>query len=278
MRPSKTRNIGVTGITLPEQFSAISESFTLLCEKYYDDQKETPTPRLMTGVLVSDETINEVSNRCPSRYPPLKNLGPLFQKAESEGVLCLAHYNTENPQNILDECENVLEKVGPSLKGFQLNLRWPDPGQIVELRRRHPNLYLLLQIGSRALSDCAGSQKDSRSYYDANELVSYLKSYESCLNGVLLDPSGGRGKLLEAYQLQLLVNVLNQGSDTLDIGVAGGLSSETITILQGLSWICPRLSIDAEGKLRNTKDDSLSLSKVEAYLEAALKLFYQERA
>jgi hypothetical protein len=268
------RNIGVTGFMSVEELKTAQDLFIRLFEQHEAaHEKENSEPRLMAGILVSSKTIEGIPDRYPGRYPKPQKLTDLFLEANSWNTRNLAHYNTDTPENLVEECEQVMEVVGPSLDGFQLNIRWPDPVLVKELRRRHPRLHILLQVGGGALSHFARGREGAFSRYDTEGFMAKVLEYGGSLNEILLDPSGGRGEALQAGHLTPLVRELMK-VEGLGIGVAGGLSGETMGLVSELVPVCSYLSIDAEGRLRNSEDDSLNLERVEVYLKAAFELFY----
>jgi hypothetical protein len=230
------------------------------------------SPRLMVGILVSSKTINGVENRYPARYPKPQALPALFLEATHYSTLNLAHYNTRTPENLLAECARVMDVAGAPLHGFQLNLCWPDPAAVYALRRRYPELHILLQVGAEALRCYYRNGKGGAAHYDAKGLAAKVREYEG-IDGVLLDASDGQGRLLDPELMKSPVYEL-MNTDGLGIGVAGGLCAEAIPLLKGLAAVCPYLSIDAQGRLRSQDTDVLDLVEMEAYLRAAFTQFY----
>jgi hypothetical protein len=269
------RNIGVTGFMSLWELMFAQEVFYKLFERHQAaHQKENSEPRLMAGILVSSKTINGIANRYPGRYPRPEMLTDLFIEANRHNTLSLAHYNTDTPENLVTECEKVMDLVGPAMHGFQLNVRWPEPELLKELRYCHPELHILLQVGGKALGEfMLGGWEGESLEYDTSAFMAKVASYGGSINEILLDPSGGKGQPLQANHLAPLVRELMK-VEGLGIGVAGGLSGKTIGLVSELVPVCPYLSIDAEGRLRNPDDDSLNLEQVEAYLRAAFDLFY----
>jgi len=247
VRTLPKRNIGVTGFMSVDELRVVQDQFIQLFGEHKEAHKEKNSePRLMAGILVSSKTINGLTNRYPGRYPKPENMRSLFKEANHYNTLNLAHYNTDNPISLIAECEHVMEVAGSSLHGFQLNICWPNPSLIKELRRRYSELFILLQVGANALSDFAIGSERAFSRYDVGGFMTKVSQYEGCLDGVLLDPSAGKGQLLEPHRLISLVQAL-MNVDGLGIGVAGGLSAETINQVSDLGRVCPYLSIDAEG-------------------------------
>ncbi|HSI21186.1 MAG TPA: hypothetical protein VLA04_05850, partial [Verrucomicrobiae bacterium] len=206
MRTLPKRNIGVTGFMSAGELVAVQQRFSQLCELHKSE------PRLMAGVLISDKTAAGVVNRHPGRFPRPESLQPLLA-AVGPQTLSLAHFNTHKREEMVAQCEQILELAGENLHGFQLNICWPEPMLVQELRKRHPKLHILLQIGAHALKKVR---------HDGRLLTEKLATFEGCVDEVLLDPSGGKGIPMDTKSLLPLVEALMR-MDGLGIGVAGGL-------------------------------------------------------
>jgi hypothetical protein len=274
VRTLPKRNIGVTGFMSVEELRIVQDQFIQLFGQHKEAHKvNNSEPRLMAGILISSKTISGRLNKHPGRYPKPETWKGLFEEANHYNTLNLAHYSTDNPTRLVEECECLMEVAGLALHGFQLNIHWPDSSLIKELRNRYSELYILLQIGVKSLSDFVVVREGVFSRYNVDGLMNKLSEYDNCLDGVLLDPSGGKGQIFEANRFVPLVKAM-MSIEGLGIGVAGGLSADTLSQVNDLAQVCPYLSIDAEGRLRNTEDDSLNLEKVNTYLGAAFDLFY----
>lgn len=269
------RMIGVTGFMTAQELRFAQDLFGRLVTFYgLDDKSEEERPQLMAGILVSRKTANGIPDRYPNRYPKPEALPALLQEASrSSATLSLVHYNTDTPDNLLSECEKLIQVAGPNLQGLQLNLCWPHPALTQELHRRYPDFFITLQVGSQALQQFELRKNGEFCAYEAIRMVVQVQQYEDSIQGILLDPSGGRGETLQSARLLPLVQALTHRTG-LSVGVAGGLSGRTIGLLNNLPEACPYLSIDAEGRLRNLHDDSLNLSAVAMYLSAAFDIFY----
>lgn len=269
-----TRSIGVTGFRSALELRLVHMLFHRIYREHLDTNKKgVRPPRLMTGILVSSKTLYGYSNWYLRRYPRPTALPDLCRQASSLETFNLVHYSTDTPECMVDDCIKVMRFTESLLKGIQFNLYWPNPAHLQMLRRRYPELYFLLQVGNRALDEFARGSSEESFRYDTRGFITRVKKYEGLIDGILLDPSGGRGRPLEPDRLAPLVKELQQ-YPRLDIGVAGGLSGNSMELIRDLADICPYLSIDAEGRLRNPEDDSLALMEVMSYLKAAFDLFY----
>lgn len=212
--------------------------------------------RLMVGVLVSDRTLAGLSNKWPRRYPTTGNVADIF--VDDPRVLNLIHYNTHNPDTLYDDLMNMTELVGGrNLHGFQLNVTWPNVGEVYRYRQAHPEKYIVLQVGSQALHIAQNPEGFRKC----------LGGYIACINAVLIDPSGGQGK---EFNPDMAFDYLQMTwhYKTIQPVIAGGLGPRTLHLLNRLIPVFPNLSIDAEGQVRDQNDD-LSCESVRIYAEDA---------
>lgn len=250
--------IGVTGFMEKREV----ESFLTAVSRPFFTAFPTsfPTRELMIGVLASQKTLLGQSHKRPNRYPSMERLGDIF--VSHPAVLNLVHYNSKDMTTLVEQLREITYLAGPRLHGFQLNMAWPIPEILAEIKADLKKT-IVLQIGGHALELVDHSPKRLH-----NRLFRY-----GCIGSVdhvLLDASGGLGRLLEPDRLRDYLSVLQDLP--FSFGVAGGLSPTTLSQLEPLIEEFPRLSIDAEGRLRD-KDDNLDLVKAEQYVLEALRIF-----
>lgn len=241
--------IGVTGFTFKTEVCVALAAFL-------------PTSRhlLMVGVLASGKTIEGEQNKWPARYPLAANLGSVF--VDDPRALNLIHFNTKELATLEVQLAKARELAGPLCHGFQLNIAWPDPKVLVQLRKQEKPPVIVLQIGARALE---------LMNYSAKRLARQVAhDYTGLIDYVLLDPSGGAGSLLNPAQAVDCLRALEDRQiPQLGLGVAGGLCGLTIPgVLPAIADQFPDVSIDAEGRLRDD-EDRLSLQEVVRYIETA---------
>ena len=218
--------------------------------------------KLMMGLLASSKTIEGVPNKWPNRYPTLENIGSIFQN--DPRALNLIHFNTKDPSLLFEQMLKAHSLAGPHCHGFQLNVAWPDPRALRAFYMMRKGPAIVLQVGSRAFA-CV---KDS-----PRELADKIaQEYAKYIDYVLLDPSGGLGRPLDAEVLRGYLRALGVRGLPIGLGVAGGLSASTLHLVAPLLDEFPNLSIDAEGKLRD-EDDRLDISAATAYIKNAFTLF-----
>ncbi len=210
--------------------------------------------KVMVGVLISDTTLGGKQNKHPYSFPKRENIAAIFSSHNI--VLNLLHYNTHDITNLASQLIEAMKWGGPNCQGFQLNIAWPNPDELVEFRKHYPNVVIVLQIGKPAFEELNG---------DIGRLAQKLSiEYKELIDYVLFDMSGGVGVPLDIDLCQSYVSHLINLNlhEWFGIGVAGGLCSDNVTNLASLFSIYPKLCIDAQGKLR---DDQGRLDLVEAY-------------
>lgn len=96
------------------------------------------------------------------------------------------------------------------------------------------------------------------------------REYRGLITDVLIDVSAGKGVPIDPAKVRGIVEAMRTWNANLGIGIAGGLCAETLPAVADLVREYD-LSIDAEGRLRNDRDE-LDLEKVRAYLGAAARI------
>ena len=211
--------------------------------------------QLMVGVLASSRTLRGESHRKLYRFPRREFMKDIF--LPDYKTLNIVHYATDGHRPLSEELLEIFYVAGSWCDGLQLNMIWPSPRDVeVFVYEALPNA-MVLQIGSRAFAEVNNSP---------SELAKRLGAYRGLITHVLLDPSGGEGKLLDSAVLRPYVQAIAELDWLVGIGVAGGLSAETLYRVQPLFEEFPFLSIDAESGLR-TENDFLDPEKVERYIE-----------
>jgi hypothetical protein len=242
--------IGVTGV-----FTAGEIDFLLQAVP------ATATRPLMAGVLVSSKTLSGLTNKYPRQFPPMENIASIFRGQPR--TLRLIHYSTDEPQTLATQLLRLTRIGGPYLDGFQLNVAWPPVVEVEKFWERYGGCRMVLQIGSGAMAAVGR---------DPQALANRVAGYEPFITDVLIDPSGGKGIPFDPdAALDYLVE-LHERCPNLGLGLAGGLGPETVSMVDPVVARIPFLSIDAQGRLRNS-DDDLDLAATRAYLKNAYLLF-----
>jgi hypothetical protein len=249
--------VGITGITTQWEINTITS-------KWLDDLIPLPSGYcFMNGVLVSSKTLHGQPSES-KRYPPVDSVPDLMPNHPQ--VLNTVHYNisglSQDPHladNLGEQLEILVNRLPAD--AIQLNMRWPDVGQLQWFRDCNSQ-EIILQVGSKALSDCSGEE----------ELVERLRQYEGIVERVLIDISGGTGRKLDVPATSKRLQALVQSNLDFLIGVAGGLAADSMYDLRQLLAVCPKLSWDAEGRLRGDSDEGLDMGSCFRYLTGSSRL------
>ena len=243
--------VGVTGFMSSEEVT----------ETLKDIDFKTANRLLMVGVLASSKTIQGIKNKWPNRYPPLHEIGNIFVK--NDDCLNLIHYNTKDPDKLLTQLIMVSDAVNDNFDGFQLNIAWPPPQILENYKSLYPCKQIVLQIGGGAFEE-AGNMPA----WVANKVAEYV----GIVDYILLDPSGGLGQPSDPLKAREYLDELSRYEKEIGLGVAGGLSPNTLHLLEPLLQVYPSISIDAEGKLRN-EQDHLDVAITRKYIQQSLHMF-----
>ena len=213
----------------------------------------------MFGVLVSSKTLRGEKNKFPNRYPLVEEIGKIFIEHPLAMNVIHFHYSHNENETLLSQLEKLIEVGGGNLDGIQLNIAWPDPRSLERFRMLYLGMYkqiqLILQVGSKAFGENSSPEK----------IASKIKEeYLGLADYVLLDLSGGYGKLLDANFLEPFIEKIQEEMPGIGIGLAGGLDPETLDLIAPLIKKYPFLSID---------EDHLDLNVVKEYLCKALAMF-----
>lgn len=279
MKPSQY--VGVSGVTIPGQARALLAAWPT----------DAPAQSLMIGVLTSQKVL--AGGERNARSPAAGDIAELFQTARQAGLrprapweslvvprtLNMIHYFTKDTTDLGEQLLRACAHGGETCDGVQVNVPWPDPEQLLHFLNCGGWERVALQIGPRAMVH------DST----AEDLTRTLRAYEGIITDVLLDMSAGRGLPIDAERARGWSAAIREAFPDLGIGIAGGLCAETLVMsyCEECQWrregVCPGhgaipdlirshgLSIDAEGRLRNDRDE-LDLDKARAYLAAAAPL------
>lgn len=215
---------------------------------------------LMVGVLSSYKMLTGRGAKFPGRYPEPEKIRDIF--VSHPRAVNLIHYATDDRPTLPHQLERLIKLGGPHLHGFQLNMAWPEPNHL-EYVASHVQ-RIVLQLGARAI-EVGGSPR---------EVSERLKAYHGLITDVLLDPSGGRGELIDLKYALNYLQCICPDHPHLGIGIAGGLSPETLVHIVPLMKEFPNLSTDVEGRVRETATDTLVIPRVLEHLAMHQRLFF----
>ncbi|MEK6950347.1 MAG: hypothetical protein AABX13_01335 [Nanoarchaeota archaeon] len=252
--------VGITGpANIPETRA--------ICKEFSEAGYSRDSPHIpMLGFLVSYKTLNgqTTQNR---RYPPANSLPDLL-RATGGQVLTMVHYNSREIDTLSQQVAQIFDDVYDKswCRALQLNIVWPDLGQVARIREQYPEMQIVFQASLKAMEGKT-----------PNQIAQKIKEYQDLISYVLIDPSGGRGRPFDLESSVAIYSELKEQCLDLTIGFAGGFTGENLAprlreILQQIK--ANDFCIDAEGGLRDKitsayGDDLLNIEKVRGYLQSA---------
>lgn len=252
--------IGITGPVNVQETKDI-------CKEFSKVGYSMNSPRIpMLGFLVSYKTLNGQATK-NRRYPPINSLPDLL-KATNGQVLTMVHYNSKEIDSLSNQVAQIFDGVYEDglCRAIQLNIVWPDMGQVVRIKEQHPDMQIVFQVSHKAM--------DGRT---SNQIARGIREYGDSISYVLIDPSGGRGIPFDLESSVAIYSELRNQCPNLIIGFAGGFTGENVAprlkeILQQIK--AKDFCIDAEGGLRDKitsayGDDLLNIGKVKGYFQSA---------
>lgn len=256
MRPESY--IGITGFTEQYQVQKVLDSLP-------EALPDHPQQLVMIGLLMSDKTLDGEPPSNPRRYPSLARAGEIF--TPHKRALNLVHFNTHRSERLLNDLLAARDAAGPSCRGIQLNMPYPDLGALREYKKTYLDDVLVLQCGSSALAP------ETKGIKVAAWVASNVEKYIGTVDYVLIDPSGGEGKV---FDVQLAIDCFLELSrfPDLGMGIAGGLNGRNLFKLHRLSRLFGNYSIDVESGVR-TEADEFSSRTAASFLKISCEIFKQ---
>jgi hypothetical protein len=216
---------------------------------------------IMVGVLASLKTLRGIPHKRPNRYPKAENIKNIFPPHRS--AFNLIHYKTNELDTLTAQLFAMTQWGGLHMHGFQLNIAWPSPKALELYKLQYSSMQIVLQVGNHALEAIENSPKKL-----ADKIV---LEYANLVDYVLLDQSGGEGKMLNVGIARTYLEELYGKNLGMGFGVAGGLCAETLHRIEPLTKYFSSLCTDAEGRVRNS-DDTLNVSFARDYISANLRM------
>jgi hypothetical protein len=243
--------IGVTG------FTAAGEAMDLLRSV----QGDAGGRRIMIGVLASVRTLHGREEVWGARrHPPAAVIADLFP--DHPLAWNAVHFHSAGEEPLAASLAALIGRAGPRLHAIQLNVAWPPAAALAEVRAAHPGIAFILQIAGDTLAASGGSVERV-----ARRLA---EEYAGLIDGVLFDASRGRGIPLVVGEAAAFLAAVAAASPGLLLAVAGGLSPETLHLLEPLVRRFPALAVDAEGRLRDA-EDRLVPERAAEYVQRAVE-------
>ena len=234
---------------------------------------------LQAGVMTSKKVLTDVPTKWSKAFPPKEKLREIF--LHHDDLLGTLHYaDYEDAPNLEQDLDRALSYAefgfagqpgAYCLRAVQLDMIWPDSAMLQRWSGWHPHIRVILQVGTKALAQIGN---------DPENLLKRLEPYERCVDDVLLDKSGGKGRDMDAEVLRPFVDAVLKRGPGMGVAVAGGLGPETLHLVEPLVREFPAISIDAQGKLRPSEDalnEPVSWTMAERYLRKAIEMFRASR-
>lgn len=249
--------VGVTG------FMKLSE--VISCNNvFHQEIKRCGEPvfgelKFMVGILVSSKTLVGGTNKWANRYPKIETI-PELTSVKGSHLLYTIHYNTDDSSTIDEQVDQVMKIAPLSIDAIQLNIKWVNHVKLQRIKRKYPDLRVILQIGSGALAEV--DEPGEIFLGDA------LKGYDGFADDFLVDPSGGKGEPVDVWRAFACI-ADDEVPHQMQPGIAGGFCSENVHKIRGLMRRLHRpISIDAEGQLRTQEElgGHLVLEKAHNYI------------
>ncbi len=251
--------IGITDFT---HYSQVEEMLQM-----FNSHQMQGRRRLHVGVMMSYKTLYGIDTSWAKSFPKNEAIASIFASSHAMNCLHYADYDAENALLLEENLTRAVSFGGPGMNALQLDMLWPNPGAILGAVAsvRQP-IEVIVQVGKQAFI-----QADD----NPAEIVKSLQPYVGIAHHVLVDKSMGKGQGMNAEALLPVVRAIRGAYPQFDITVAGGLGPSSIDLVRPVVREFPRVSIDAQGKLRRSGDahDPIDWDMAAEYLKQALVMF-----
>ncbi|MCL5018186.1 MAG: hypothetical protein M1416_00250 [Candidatus Pacearchaeota archaeon] len=264
--------IGVTGIANISDNVTTVKSFV----NHGIDMESNHTP--MIGFLVNKKTLYKIpakAGKIPhQRYPPVSSLRRMMEYSKGYAVNAI-HFSARDDDNLDEEVKQLFHLDNIYRDNFcntlQLNVLYPEKNKLEKILGEFSKMSIILQLPKRILED-------------KKNIAKKIKDYSGLIRGVLIDPSGGKGKEFDIELSAEIYKRIKEKFPELIVGIAGGLNGKNVyekIILFKEKIKSYDFSIDAEGGLRiyeedenkNVITDMLSSDLVAEYIFNANRYF-----
>jgi hypothetical protein len=223
---------------------------------------------LMVGVMMSRKTLFGQPTKWADVFPKKETIKDIFiDDPRAFNTIHYADYETgqDRDWSLRLTLEPVVEYGGSYLRAIQLDMIWPDVGEL-KRHRRSCAIPIILQVGADAMKLCGD---------DPLRVRDKLAEYGDTIDYVLFDKSMGRGKGMDAALLAQYVGVLVSDLPHLMPAVGGGLGPDTMHLGAPLISAFRQLSIDAQGQMRSSGDimHPIEWDRAARYLSRSVELY-----
>src|SRR3989344_168917 len=139
--------VGITGFKTKTEIDEISRT--------WEEQGRDLGYKFMFGFICSAKRLKE-KEKSGTESPSINDL-PILTGITPRFGLPMIHYYTPNRERLSQELQEVFSTGKMYEQGFcravQLNMTWPDPDQIQEVKKEFPNLEIVLQLPKETLHE-----------------------------------------------------------------------------------------------------------------------------
>jgi hypothetical protein len=245
--------IGITDVTTRQEADAMVTVFN-------EHTSPTQTRLLHIGVMMSYKTLRGLPTSWTGVFPQNSDIASIFTV---QGTMNCLHYADYAATDVETSLKEAIVWGGPGMTALQLDMVWPDPYAVEKaLNTADRHTDLVLQVGKNALLAVADNP---------SAMVKKLREYFH-FDYVLLDKSMGKGIGMDAVGLLPFARAIRDAFPHAGIVAAGGLGPSTMHLIDPLVAEFPDISIDAQGRLRQSGDahDPIDWNMAAEYLRAAL--------
>lgn len=216
------------------------------------------------GVMMSRKTLHGLPTKWASVFLPNDRIASAFVPHPlAMNVLHYADYDPTDPEDVVRDLSQAVFWGGDHLRALQLDMVWPHPQSLKAfLGERLRPIEIILQVSPRALEKVPTPEL----------LALRLAEYEGLVSYILIDPSMGRGVGMNPEESLRTARIVRSALPSVQIVFAGGLSADTVSLLQPFFAEFPSLSVDAQAGLRPTRNalDPLDWDMTARYIEAMI--------
>jgi len=207
---------------------------------------------MMIGVQATGKTqVSEIENKRGRMWHPVGDEIAEAAANDDSGLTKPYVHCFFTDEEMATGVANIMRRTRHYVQGVQFNgLHWTERDYrelFTDFKETYPGQSIILQA-NRGVLNASGPDKL------AAQLTGLPVDY------VLLDPSGGYGKKMDADEIRAYVDGIYQQQAGVGVAIAGGLDAQNIEELFGpMAEEFPGLSCDAEGRLRKGPEGATEL-------------------
>lgn len=157
------------------------------------------------------------------------------------------------------DLHEAIRRSGSYLHGLQLDMVWPKAGMVREIKKQHPSIEIILQVGKDAMIQVGDTPE---------AILRRMLKYVNCVDYFLIDFSVGQGI---PFDPSVVLGFLKKFTEVIPanrLALGGGLGPETTHLLTTIVSLYPEISWDAQGQMRKPKSQitPIEMSRVCSYV------------